>query len=163
MVAIAAIVIAATPCIAAAMPEIGNQPPVLSLPNLQNKTVNISDFSENPVILAFFASWSDSCKKEMQTLNEIYKEHKASGLKVVAVSFDKKPDAIKKFTEENKIEFEVLFDKKLKTIDRYAILIIPTAFTIDRKGNISDIYVDYDDNVAVSLRRFAKDSITDIR
>ncbi len=154
LVAIAAIVLAANPCIAATMPSIGIRPPAITASNMLGKSVNVSEFYGSPTILVFFTSWSKSCENEIKELNRLYLAAKKDGLKIVAVSFDKKTAPLKEFVEKNKIEFEVLMDKKLASIDKYAILIIPTTFAIDRTGNISDIFVDYDDNVATSLQKF---------
>ena len=159
LVAIAAIIFAANPCIAAQMPSVGMAPPELGLQNLQNKTINLSDFHGKPVILAFVASWSDSCKKELAALDELYGKYKNKGLEVVVVSFDKKLSALKEFIANNKYEFDILVDKKLKSLDKYAILIIPTTFAIGKDGTISKIFVDYDDNVSKSIRGFVESQI----
>lgn len=154
LVAMAAIIMSANPCIAATMPSIGSRPPLLSLPNLQNKTVNISDYSNYPIILTFFTSWSKSCQSELKALNELSLEFKNTGLKVVGVSFDKKDADLAGFVSLNKIGFDLLIDKKLRSLDKFGVLILPTTFVIDRKGNITDIFVDYDDNVEKALRKF---------
>lgn len=144
----------ANPCIAAAAPSIGAPPPALSLPNLQNKTVNLSDFRGKPTILAFFASWSKSCKHQIKALNEIIKENKASGINILGVSFDKNINDLESFSYENKIEFSLLLDRKLKSIDKYAILILPTTIVIGKNGLIADIFVDFDENVDQAIRKF---------
>lgn len=156
---VAMIALAVNPCIAATMPSVGNPPPELALPNLQNETVNIADFAGKPVILTFFTSWSKSCSEELAVLNKIYNEYKKQGLKVVAVSFDRKTKVVDEFAKENKLDFELLIDKKLKSLDNYAILIIPTTFVIDREGKLANIYVDFDENVERSIREFVENQV----
>jgi len=49
-----------------------------------------------------------------------------------------------------------LIDKKLATLNKYAILIIPTTITMGKDGKIKSIFVDYDDNVKKSLQDFVR-------
>jgi peroxiredoxin len=44
-----------------------------------------------------------------------------------------------------------LIDKKLSSLNKYAILIIPTTFLINREGQIEKVLVDYDDNVKTAI------------
>lgn len=155
LVAMAA-VIAATPCIAAGLPEIGCALPDLSLPNIDNKIVNISELSGKPTVIAFFTSWSKPCVKEIEYLQGIYGEYSEKGLNVIGVSFDKKVKQLLEFKEEIGIKFEVLIDKKLRSLDKYAILVIPTTILVDKSGNISNIFVDYDENAAQAIKEFAE-------
>lgn len=132
-------------------------PPTLTLQNLQNRTVTLSDFTNKPTILAFIASWSGSCQNELAALNEISKAYKSKGLNVVAVSLDKTTKALEEYVAANKVDFEILVDKKLKSLDKFAVLIIPTTFMIGKDGKIANVFVDYDDNVQKSMREFVRD------
>lgn len=155
-----AAILAVTPCIAAGIPEIGGIPPSISLVDIQNKPVDVSAlYGEKPLILTFFASWSKSCSSQMYAVNKLYKEYKSKGLKVAAISFDKKTVELEKFIEENGIDFQVLLDKKLKSIDKYAILIIPTTFFIDKNGKIASIIVDYNENSYSTLKNLISNEL----
>ena len=69
------------------------------------------------------------------------------GLKILGVSFDRKLKSLKSFVNENNLGFEILHDKKLRTLKDFRILIIPTLFVIDKEGSVKSIYVDFDQNV----------------
>ena len=73
---------------------------------------------------------------------------------MVAVSFDRSGKKLKEYVAENKLSnIYVLRDKKLTSISKYAILIIPTAFLIDTGGTLAQTYVDFDKNVEKSLQK----------
>lgn len=153
IIVITAIVLALiSPTIAKSALEIGSPPPSLKLiePYLGNRVI----------ILNFFASFSKSCKEEAVFLQELSDKYTKKGLKVIGVSFDRKSRQLKQFIEENQIDYKVLHDKKLRSLKDYRILILPTLFVIDRSGNISNIYVDFDENVKEALSKEIKNLLT---
>lgn len=141
----------ASPCLAEA-PKIGEVSPNLSLPGLHSgKTFTLSNTYGKPTVLTFFASWSKSCQKQLEFLNNLAKDNK---IDVVAVSFDRSAKKLKEFVNEKGLSnIYVLRDKKLTSIGKYAILIIPTAFLIDKNGILKNMYVDFDENVKKSIEK----------
>lgn len=144
-------------CVSAAAetaPKVGSLAPELELPNLESKTVSLQSYQEEkPVILVFFASWSKSCQAELLDLQKIYAEN-SKGLEVLAISFDKKTKDLKSFVSKTELLFPILHDKKLSSLDKFQILIIPTTFCINREGVIEKIFVDYDKNVRESIEEW---------
>jgi len=154
LVAMAAL-LAATPCIAAELPSLGDAPPAITLPNLSGKTIELTDFSGKNTIITFFASWSKSCQAELINLQEL-KDELGASLEVYAISFDKRSKALAEYTEKNNLSLNFLIDKKLTSLNKYAILIIPTTFCINPEGKIDRIFVDYDENVKQALSDWLK-------
>jgi len=154
LVAMAAAV-AAAPCIAADLPrsDRGDLLPVMTLPNLEGRNVDLSGFLGKPVILVFFASWSKSCKQELSDLQEFSTQYGPS-IEVVAISFDKTIRSLKDYVSDQKLTLNFLIDKKLVSLNKFAVLIIPTTFTVGADGKIRSILVDYDDNVKKALEDF---------
>jgi peroxiredoxin len=128
--------------------KVGSPPPSFTLRDINGKTFDLDrTLGGKVVILSFFASWSKSCKEEINFLNELSKKYSGRGLKIVGVSYDRKSRDLKQFVNQNALHFTVLHDSRLKTLKKYRILIIPTLFVIDQKGNVNSIYVDFDKNV----------------
>ncbi|MBI5699014.1 TlpA family protein disulfide reductase [Candidatus Saganbacteria bacterium] len=152
---VAMVILLTNPCIAAELPSIGEPPPALTLPNLAGRAVEISDLSGRPTILTFFTSWSDTCKQELSDLQSFYKGL-APSLEVVAISLDRKSKTLQEFLDKNEYSFKFLIDKKLSSLNKYAILIIPTTFLINREGQVEKILVDYDDNVKTAIEDWLK-------
>jgi peroxiredoxin len=137
--------------------KIGSPPPALSLPDLNGKTVELEDYlGKKVIVLSFFASWSRSCQEEILFLQELHQKYRWKGVKVIGVSFDRKLKKLESFINENNIRFELLHDKKLKTLKDFRILIIPTLFVIDKEGNVRSIYVDFDQNVKEAVSQEIK-------
>jgi len=148
-------IIAALVLILLAAPVIAsteNAPSSFKLPTLSGKTISLENsLGSRLTILSFFASWSKSCKAEINFLQELHEKYGSKGIKTIGVSFDRKSKALKKFIEDQDITFTVAHDKKLTTLKDYKILIIPTLFVIDSSGKIQSIYVDFDKNVKEAL------------
>jgi len=126
----------------------------LELPNLKGEMVSLNNYlGKNTIILSFFASWSKSCQEEVLFLNDLNDKYSKKGIKVIGISFDKTLDQLKTFITQNQIGFEVLYDKKLKTLKDFRILIIPTLLVIDLEGNIKNTYVDFDKNVEEAVSK----------
>ncbi len=68
--------------------SIGNQVPVINLPDIHGNPVNLSSVEGKYKLLYFWAAWSAPCRLANQTLPEIYKKYKNKGLNIYAVSFD---------------------------------------------------------------------------
>ncbi len=105
----------------------------------EDKTYKLSDYlGKDPIIINFFASWCGPCKKETPELNEIYKEYKDKGLKVLAVNLgngDSEED-VKKLIEDYIVEYPVLKDPKSSIAREYLVQGIPVNIFITKDGKI---------------------------
>jgi peroxiredoxin len=153
-----AALLAAVPCCAADLPAIGEPPPGLMLPDLQGRETNPLSSSGKPVIIAFVTSWSKSCQTELNDLQELALKS-GSGLEITAISFDKKIKTISDYVAGRKLSFCVLIDKKLTSMEKYSIQVIPTTYAIGADGKIKSVFVDYDDNVKKSLENFLENEL----
>ena len=122
--------------------------------DIYGKKLDLSSFSNKPVIVTFFASWSKACQDQLLYLSSYAN---SQDLKIVGVSFDNKIKDLKKYLESEKVSFDIVLDKKLKMLEKYAILVIPTTFAIGKDGKIKEVFVDYDENIKNSIDKFVKE------
>lgn len=128
--------------------------PAFELPDLAGKTIFLKEYlGKEVVILSFFTSWSKSCQKEIDFLKETSKQYKDKNLEIIGISFDRKLEDLKEFVAKNEIDFGILHDKRLKTLKDFRIIIIPTLLIIDKEGNITNTYVDFDENVREAVSK----------
>jgi peroxiredoxin len=114
--------------------------PDFTLKDLNGTNVSLSSLKGKVVLLNFWASWCPPCKAEMPSMNKLYKEIRAKGFEIVAVSTDNSLSTIKEFLAKSRVDFTVLFDEK-KTVSReYKVFSMPTTFLIDRNGFIVEKY-----------------------
>ena len=118
-------------------PDTGFLAPDFALPDLSGTRVNLSDLrGKRAVFLNFWASWCPSCQEEMPTMEKLYKQFKARGLEIVAVSIDQRKADVANFVKRHELTFPVLLDPDGKVAQAYRVTKIPTHYFIDRKGVI---------------------------
>lgn len=108
--------------------------PDFTLPDPGGKKVSLKDFHGKVVFLNFWASWCESCRDEMPSMERLYREFKGKGLEVVAVNVkDKRQDALA-FVKKFKLNYPVLMDPEGEVGLLYGAFGLPVTYLIDRKG-----------------------------
>jgi peroxiredoxin len=70
----------------------------------------------------------------LPTKDKLFQEFKEKSLAVLAISFKEPEDLVKRFQNEFKLSFPVLYDPQGKMAEKYEITGHPVTFLIDRKG-----------------------------
>jgi peroxiredoxin len=115
---------------------VGKEAPDFSLPNLDEKTVKLSDYRGKVVFLNFWATWCKPCREEMPSMEVLYKNFERDGLVILAVSIDRvttKKD-IPPFVKGLGLTFPVLIDSWGQTDKRYKLMGVPETYIIDQEG-----------------------------
>jgi peroxiredoxin len=111
--------------------------PNWQLTDLDGKTVSLSDFKGNAVILDFWATWCPPCREEIPGFVALQKQYKDQGLVVVGVSLDQGgPGVVSAFAKQNHIDYPIVMGTEDVATAYGNIQAIPTTFVIDPKGNI---------------------------
>jgi len=128
-------------------PEVGYLAPDFALPDLDGKTVRLSDLRGNKaVFLNFWATWCVPCRLEMPTMEKAYQHYQNSGLEILAVSLDAGPKSVvKNFMQELKLTYPALLDPDMEVLRLYRMFGIPASFLIDKEGIIRHREVGYRD------------------
>jgi thiol-disulfide isomerase/thioredoxin len=109
--------------------------PAWVLQDVGGKTVSSEQFKGKVVVLDFWATWCGPCRSEIPGYVELQKKYGDVGLVVVGVSLDRGgPEVVKKFVEEQKINYVIVMGDD-KIADAFGgVDAIPTTFIIDRAG-----------------------------
>src|SRR5262249_27752498 len=83
----------------AAPGEVGSSLPDFSVKDLQGRVFSSTDFHGQVVLVDFWATWCQPCKKEMPGYQKLVDAYGASGFVVIGFKFDNMPDM------ENPVEF----------------------------------------------------------
>jgi peroxiredoxin len=103
---------------------------------LRGALPKLSDHAGRYILLNFWATWCEPCKKEMPELESLYEDLKAHNVVVIAVSMEETPDKVGKFLEKNPYQFPVLADPDGKVARLYGVDSIPLTYLITPLGAI---------------------------
>jgi peroxiredoxin len=115
--------------------------PEFSLEDDHGDMISLDSFRGRPVLVNFWASWCPPCKEEMSTFEEYYQRYMDDGLVILAINTDDSMEVISRFREENNLSFYLLQDSEKGTIQKYAVIGLPSSFFIDRDGRIVNRHV----------------------
>ncbi len=101
----------------------------------------------------FWASWCPPCARSFRFMNELYAELHQQGVEVVAVNLDEEPQAAADFLQKHPAKFTVASDPEGKCPALYDVKAMPTAYLIDRHGNIRHVHLGFKDSDREEIRR----------
>jgi peroxiredoxin len=115
--------------------------PDFSLTDLAGKKLRLSDYRGQVILLDFWASWCDPCKREIPHFIEMQNRYGPQGLQVVGISMDDDEKLAREFQEQFKMNYPVAMGSAQLASQYGGILGLPIAFLIDRQGRIAARHV----------------------
>jgi thiol-disulfide isomerase/thioredoxin len=79
-----------------------------TLKDMDGRVVRLSDYKGRPLILNFWATWCGPCRQEIPAFVELAEKYKARNLTVLGVSVDDRPEALRAFAAQFKINYPLL-------------------------------------------------------
>ncbi len=112
---------------------------VLALKDLTGAQQSLENYRGRVVVLNFWATWCEPCKKEMPDLSSIQNDYAAFGVQVIGAAGDSAADSAKvlKFIKEFKLNFPVWVGATTDDMERFGVgSVLPATVIIDRTGKI---------------------------
>tara|TARA_B110000003_G_C16207514_1_gene361984 strand:+ start:40 stop:549 length:510 start_codon:yes stop_codon:yes gene_type:complete len=102
----------------------------------KDKKINIKDFGGNLVLLNFWATWCEPCKKEMPSLDRLQDNPKLNNLKIFAINISQENlDKVDNFFIELNIKnLEPYFDAPITLAKKLSLRGVPTSVLFSREG-----------------------------
>ncbi len=97
--------------------------------------LGLSQLRGSIVLLNFWASWCEPCRRELPQLQRLHERHSADGLVVLGVS-DEDPSRARQYLDELGIGYPSLRDGDGSVMQSYRIHAIPTSLIIGRDGQL---------------------------
>ncbi len=117
----------------------------------------VGDHAKTPkkaVLLTFFATYCEPCKREMPFLAELYKEYKDKGLLIASITIDKEDKDIeiaKTLAQKHGVTFPVVSDRFNIVAKRYFISKLPCVYLVAADGKVAMVNVGYSDDISKKL------------
>lgn len=125
-----------------AVDDEGNKKKVASvlLENMDGDEMSTSELGfDGPVIISFWATWCSPCKRELNTIHDVYIDWQdETGVNLVAVSVDdqKTMNSVPMYVNGKGWEYLVLMDPNGNFKRAMGVNNVPHTFLLDAAGNI---------------------------
>jgi cytochrome c biogenesis protein CcmG/thiol:disulfide interchange protein DsbE len=111
---------------------------------LRGDTLKLSQLRGKVVLIDFWASWCEPCKKELPVLARLAPRLKEKGVEIVSINIDEKKANAEQFMKEHGLDLTVVYDKDHKIVGQWEPPKMPTSFVVDRAGVIRAINAGFD-------------------
>lgn len=116
--------------------EIGSQLPNFALKDFKGRSVSSAELREKVVLIDFWATWCQPCKKEMPGYQKLADQYAAKGLRVIGFKADIMRDQVdpRLFVQKLGIRYPIVVGTKEVREQFGGIEGLPTTLIYDRDG-----------------------------
>lgn len=131
--------------------------------DMDGKTVRLSDYlGKQAILINFWGTFCEPCLAEFPHIRRMYRDNKAKGFVVLAVSMDG-PETIAQvpsFAKRNNLDFPVLLDEDSHIAAIYnPKKSAPLSVLIDKQGKIAHVREGYNPGDEVELEKEIRDLV----
>ncbi len=108
------------------------------------RTISLSDFAGQVVVLNVWGSWCGPCRAEAPDLEQTYQDSKASGVTLLGIDVRDEHDAAADFVRERSITYPSIFDPPGRSLDAlrgFPRNTVPSTIVLDRAHRVAAVYL----------------------
>ena len=118
---------------------------------------SIAENKGKVIVVDFWATWCEPCKKSFPKLQELNAKYKSQGVEVVGVSEDDEKTGIKDFGSSHGAKFPLGWDTDKKIAGKWEPKSMPASFVVDKKGIIRFAHLGYHDGDEAEVEKEIKE------
>lgn len=127
--------------LAAFTADVNKKVPSVKLTDMNGRTINTGELENegNPIVISFWATWCSPCKRELNTIAEVYDDWiDETGVKLIAVSIDdqRTKSRVKTYVNGTGWDYDILLDPNSDFKRAMGVNNVPHTFLVDGEGNI---------------------------
>lgn len=120
---------------------VGSRAPYFDLPNLAGDHVNLGAYADKPLVILFWATWSQESTDQLHILDEYQASVPESKLvSLLAINSQEERNVASSFMHRGGYQIPVLLDTLGKAGESYHASALPVFYFIDRTGTVEEVY-----------------------
>ncbi len=113
----------------------GTPLPTVDLFSANGDTVSTADLYIKPVVVNFWFSTCEPCRREMPVLQEAHKEWEGK-VDFIGVNPQDNPEAAEKFAAKYGVNYQLLLDRNGVLVSEIGVSTFPTTLFVNTAGNV---------------------------
>jgi peroxiredoxin len=115
---------------------VGSRVPDFTLPTLDGRCAHLADYRGRPVIVNFWASWCNPCRREFPLFRAALDRHRHDRLAVLGVTHNDIVDDSRQFAREEGATWPLLVDDGNDVGNAFGVNALPKTFFIRPDGTL---------------------------
>ncbi len=136
----------ALPAMALAIPQKGEPAPPFKVTSTSGQQITLANYRGSVLIIDFFASWCQPCKRSIPHLIELNRKYGKKGLQILGLSLDEDRDDLVDFITPLRLNYPAALANEDLQVE-YGLRSIPTFFIINKRGVVAEKYMGLTDEV----------------
>ena len=123
--------------------KVPDQLPEIRLPGIDGAVHKLSDWKGKPLVVNFWATWCDPCRREIPLLKLLRREHAAEGLEIVGIAVDQAED-VRKYAKTHAVDYPILIGEEGGLAAASALgmdTVLPFSVFADAQGHVVTLKV----------------------
>lgn len=119
--------------------KVGAEAPNFEVVDLEGNTFRLSDHRGEGVVLNFWGTWCEPCKREFPAMERQYKHFEKQGVNLIAINIEQTDLEVQTYVQNMGMTFPVAIDKTRSILNAYSVKPLPTTILINQDGIVEKV------------------------
>lgn len=110
--------------------------PPLHFVLLDGRNISLEALRGKVVLVNFWATWCPYCRHEMPDMERFYRDYRARGVEIIALSHDDDAEKVRRFMTQEGYSFPAAMANGSHAAAFGGVSRLPTSFLIDKQGRL---------------------------
>lgn len=110
-------------------------------PTIDGRQLDLAELRGKVVLIHYWATWCEPCKLDLAQIKEMQAKYGSSGLAVVGISLDSRPEELQAFLKSTRLSWPQLYEPgglDNRLANSLGILTLPTMILLDKQGKVAN-------------------------